>query len=64
MESGEEELAALAADVAAVDDQAAALEAEAAERESEIASLQTEKELQAGGEVKELQQRADELEMR
>ena len=40
---------------------AAAAEAEAAEKGEQLAALATEKELQAGGEVKELAARADEL---
>ncbi len=41
--------------------QKAEVESEAADKSSEIAALQTEKEIQQGGEVRELQQQADGL---
>ena len=40
------------------------VEAELADKVSEVNQLQTEKEIQAGGEVKELQQEVDELAMK
>ncbi|WIA36580.1 hypothetical protein OEZ86_007870 [Tetradesmus obliquus] len=64
IESGEAELAAMAADVAQLQQQAAELEGEASDKASDIQGLQTEKELQTGGEVKELQQGADQLAMK
>ncbi|WIA16380.1 hypothetical protein OEZ85_013075 [Tetradesmus obliquus] len=64
IESGEAELAAMAADVAQLQQQAAELEGEASDKASDIQGLQTEKELQTGGEVKELQQEADQLAMK
>ena len=50
--------------VSELDAQAAALEADVREREDEIQGLQTEKELQSGGEVKELIQEVDEISKR
>jgi hypothetical protein len=64
IESGEAELVAMAADVEQLEQQAAELEGEAADKASDIQGLQTEKELQTGGEVKELQQEADQLAMK
>jgi hypothetical protein len=54
----------MAADVEQLEQQAAELEADAADKASDIQGLQTEKELQTGGEVKELQQAADQLAMK
>ncbi|KAF6256242.1 structural maintenance of chromosomes protein 2 [Scenedesmus sp. NREL 46B-D3] len=64
IESGEADLAAMAADVEQLEQQAAELDGEAADKASDIQGLQTEKELQTGGEVKELQQEADQLAMK
>ncbi|GBF88023.1 structural maintenance of chromosomes 2-like [Raphidocelis subcapitata] len=64
LESGQGELEALLSEAAALDARRAALESEAADRASEVAALQTEKELQAGGEVKELQEEVDRLAMK
>jgi hypothetical protein len=62
--SGEAELADMAAGIAEVEGQVAALEGEAEEKVSDISGLRTEKELKAGGEVKELQEEADKLAMK
>mgnify|MGYP001806980234 CR=1 FL=1 len=62
--SGEAELAEMAAGIAEVEQQVAGLEAEAADKSSDIEGLRTEKELQAGGEVKELQEEVDKLAMK
>lgn len=64
LESGQSELDQLQSEAAALDERKGALEAEAADREGDIAALETEKELQAGGEVKELQEEVDRLAMR
>lgn len=61
IESGEAELANMVAEVQELEKQKAELEAEAADKAGDIAALQTEKEIQQGGEVKELQQQADNL---
>jgi len=61
IEAGEAELADMAAGIAELDQQHATLGAEAADKASDIEGLRTEKEIQAGGEVKELQQQVDEL---
>jgi hypothetical protein len=54
----------MAAGIAEVEQQVAGLEAEAADKSSDIEGLRTEKELQAGGEVKELQEEVDKLAMK
>jgi structural maintenance of chromosome 2 len=59
--SGEHELAALLQEARDLGDARDRAEAEAAERASEVAALEAEKEIQAGGEVKELQDEADAL---
>jgi hypothetical protein len=64
IEVGEAELAAAAQEVRQLEQQHAELAAEAADKQSDITALQTEKEIQAGGEVKELQQVADQLSMK
>eukprot|EP00878_Enallax_costatus_P012275 GHUV01012822.1.p1 GENE.GHUV01012822.1~~GHUV01012822.1.p1 ORF type:complete len:987 (+),score=463.32 GHUV01012822.1:251-3211(+) len=61
IESGEAELAAMVAEIQELEKQKTDLEAEAADKASDIAALLTEKEIQQGGEVKELQQQADDL---
>lgn len=48
-------------EISGLADAAVLAEQEKAGKESDILALQTEKELQAGGEVKELQQIADKL---
>lgn len=62
--SGEAELADMAAGIAEVEGQVSALEGEAEEKVSDISGLRTEKELKAGGEVKELQEEVDKLAMK
>lgn len=54
----------MAAGIAEVNGQVAALEAEAKDKASDIDGLRTEKELKAGGEVKELQEEVDKLAMK
>lgn len=49
------------AEIQELEKQKTELEDEAADKASDISALQTEKEIQQGGEVKELQQRADDL---
>lgn len=61
IEAGEAELAGIIEQVQELQKQKAELESEAADKASDIAALQTEKEIQQGGEVKELQQQADNL---
>jgi structural maintenance of chromosome 2 len=58
---GEQELAALQEQARELGEQREQAESEASERASEVAALQAEKEIQAGGEVKELQEEADRL---
>jgi hypothetical protein len=57
-------VAGLQAEAAGVEAARAALQQEVADAESEVAALQAEKEIQAGGEVKELQKEVDELSMK
>lgn len=64
IEAGEAELAAAAQEIRQLEQQHAELAAEAADKQSDIIALQTEKDIQAGGEVKELQQAADQLSMK
>eukprot|EP00775_Hariotina_reticulata_P003904 gene3904-4158_t len=64
IEAGEAELAAAAQEIRQLEQQHAELAAEAADKQSDITALQTEKEIQAGGGVKELQQAADQLSMK
>jgi structural maintenance of chromosome 2 len=59
--SGEQELTQLQEEARALADARERAEAEASERASEVAALQAEKEIQQGGEVKELQDEADAL---
>lgn len=54
----------MAADIEELDRQCMEVEAEAADKASDIQALQTEKELQQGGEVKELQQEVDALKIK
>jgi hypothetical protein len=62
--SGQSEMEGLQAEAAELDARRAGLEAEIADREDDIRGLETEKELQAGGEVKELGEEVDKLAMR
>jgi hypothetical protein len=62
--SGEADLEAMAAGIAEVEGQVAALQAEADDKAGDIEALRTEKEIQAGGEVKELQEEVDKLAMK
>lgn len=62
--SGEQELSSLQEEARSLGEARERAEAEAAERASEVAALQAEKEIQAGGEVKELQEEADALALR
>ncbi len=59
--AGEADVARAAAGVAELEAAGAALEAELRERDDEVAGLQTEKELQSGGEAKELAEAVDEI---
>jgi hypothetical protein len=52
------------ADIAALEEKRAAFEAAVAEAESDVEALRTEKELQAGGTLRELQEQADALSKR
>jgi hypothetical protein len=60
----EVQIADLQQQLAALQSSSLEVEAELADKVSEVNNLQTEKEIQAGGEVKELQQEVDELAMR
>lgn len=64
IEQGDQDVAGLQAEAAGVEAARAALQQEVADAESEVAALQAEKEIQAGGEVKELQKEVDELSMK
>jgi len=58
---GEAEIRSAEESIMALDAEVAAIEAQLREKDDEIQGLQTEKELQSSGEVKELVQAADEL---
>ena len=62
--SGEADIAEVDRAASSIDAQAAALDLTIREKEDEVAGLQTEKELQSGGEVRELAQQVDELSKR
>lgn len=64
IEAGEAELADMAAGIEELEQQHTGLEADLADKASDIEGLRTEKEIQAGGEVKELQAEVDELAMK
>lgn len=63
-EVGEAEIASLAEKVEAVKEKEKQLAGEVQEKEADIKALQTEKELQSGGEVKELADETDALSKR
>lgn len=61
LKTGEADIRAVDAEIAALDATCAAVEGDLREKEDYITGLQTEKELQSGGEVKELIAKADDL---
>lgn len=63
-EVGDAEIQSFKDKIQALKVRAEELSTEVKDKESDIKSLQTEKELQSGGEVKELSQKADELSKR
>lgn len=63
-EAGNSEIQGLRDKIESVRLRASELAAELQDKDSDIKSLQTEKELQSGGEVKELSQKTDELSKR
>lgn len=64
VDSSEAELAAMSGSIAELEGRQGALESEASDKMSDIEGLRTEKEIQAGGEVKELQEEVDRLAMK
>ena len=62
--SGQSDAAEVDRQMSTIDAQAAALDLAIREKEDEVTGLQTEKELQSGGEVRELAQQADEISKR
>lgn len=61
LETGEAEMADMASQIQELEQRKVQLEAEAADKASDIAALQTEKDIQQGGEVRELQQSVDDF---
>lgn len=64
IENGQQELDQLQQEGAKLAESRGVIESDLADKQSDIQALQTEKEIQAGGEVKELQQEADALSMK
>lgn len=63
-QDGDSEVAELQGGIAAGEAQRRELELEVKDRDSDIRALEAEKQIQAGGEVKELQEAADALSMK
>lgn len=61
---GESDIQLMQRGLAELDEKRKALEADVQDKESDMRALQTEKEIQSSGEMKELQKEADELNMR